>query len=145
MPNWIAWPRRVSSAPGPKGCEACLAWRKGDRHLVVDRHVVGEIGEGHLRRTERDVVGAAKQFIENRTDLRARQHRAQTVVRPSAAERDVLVLRAADVERERVAEDLFVAIGRAEHRHHAGALRSEERRVGKSCRARRETWKDRAK
>ena len=72
---------------------------------------------------ERDVVGAAEQFVEHRADLGAGQHRAQAVVRSAAAERDVRVLGAADVECERIVEDLFVAVGRAQHRHHPITLR----------------------
>ena len=43
-------------------------------------------------------------------------------MRSAAAERDVRVLGAADVERERVVENVFVAVGGAQHRDHAVAL-----------------------
>src|SRR5262249_16150896 len=59
-------------------------------------------------------------------DLGAREHRAQAVMRAAAAEGDVRVLAAADVERERVLEDFFVAIGRAQHRNDAIALRDRD-------------------
>ncbi len=45
---------------------------------------------------------------------------------PATAERHVRVLCAADVESERVLEDLFVAVGRAQHRHHPIALRDRD-------------------
>ena len=65
---------------------------------------------------------AQQQFIQHGADLGAGQHGAQAVVRSAAAERDMRVGLAADVERERRVEDLLVAIRRTQHRHHPLAL-----------------------
>ena len=47
-------------------------------------------------------------------------------MRPATAERYVRVLCSADVERERVAEHLFVAVGRSQHCDHPIALRDRD-------------------
>jgi crotonobetainyl-CoA:carnitine CoA-transferase CaiB-like acyl-CoA transferase len=45
----------------PKGLRLPRPQRDG--HLVIDRHVVGQVREGDLGRAQRDVVGAAEQII----------------------------------------------------------------------------------
>ncbi len=65
---------------------------------------------------------AQQQFIEHGADLGAGEHGAQAVVRSAAAERDMWVGMASDVECERRVEDFLVAIRRTQHRHHPLAL-----------------------
>ncbi len=118
--------------PGPPGRrggdrhppEGPLASGQGDRYRVEDRHVVGQVGIADLGFAQADIVCAAKQFVEHRTDFGAGQHGAEAVMRSAAAERHMRVLGAADVEGERVVEHLFVAVGRAQHRDHPLALRN---------------------
>src|ERR1700719_3061367 len=55
---------------------------------------------------------ALHQFLEQDAHLHPRQARTEAEVRAAAAERDVLVGRAPDVERERIGENILVAIRR---------------------------------
>ena len=59
-----------------------------------------------------DVVEAVEELLEHHVDLHAGEVGAEAEVRAAAAERDVLVRRARDVERERVVELLLVAVRR---------------------------------
>ena len=57
-------------------------------------------------------VEAGRHLAEDQPQLHAGQVGAQAVVGAAAAERDVVVRAALDVEAERLVEDLFVAVGR---------------------------------
>src|SRR3954454_16093613 len=113
---------RASSAT----CRACfsvtsvamgvvLLWflrggREGAWHAL---HAVDEGGAlEHLGLARLDVGQPFQHLAEDRPQLGARQRRAQAVVRPAAAEADVMVGVAGDVEAPRVLEGVGVAVAR---------------------------------
>src|SRR5215469_15660046 len=59
-----------------------------------------------------DELDAPSQLLEEQVDFHPRKICAEAVMLAAAAERDVLVGRARDVELEGIVEDLLVAIGR---------------------------------
>ena len=73
---------------------------------------VDEVGAKplHLADTP-DGLDSLRQLLKQKLDLDPGEICAKTVVLAAAAERDVLVGRARDVESERIVEDFLVAIG----------------------------------
>src|SRR5207245_3117326 len=108
------------------------------------RHVLEAVDEdrkqGLGRSRDLEVGEAAEDLPEHDGDFPPGKVRAETKVR-SAAEADVLVGVAPEIEAEGVGEYRLITIPRAVKQHHllppANRLaRSEERRVGKECKYR---------
>src|SRR3954462_549468 len=94
--------------------------REGAWHAL---HAVDEGGAlEHLGLAGLDVGQPREQLGEDRAQLRAGQRRAQTVVRPAAAEADVVVGLARDVEAPRILEGAVVAVARVVEEHDLLAL-----------------------
>src|SRR5262245_4314524 len=92
------------------------AWHALDAVDEVGAEVLGRAGD-------LEVGDAARDLAEHHAHLAAREVRSEAVVRAGAAEADVLVRRARDVEAIGVAEDVLVAVRRVvpEHDLLAGA------------------------
>src|SRR3954469_13024764 len=94
--------------------------REGAWHAL---HAVDEGGAlEHLGLAGLDVGQPREQLGEDRAQLRAGQRRAQTVVRPAAAEADVMIGVAGDVEGPWVREGVVVPVARVVEEHDLLAL-----------------------
>ncbi len=82
---------------------------------MIHSHIAHQVRELNVRRTDLDVAGVEEELIKSGVNFGPREHGTQAMMCASAAEGDVRVGVASDLESHGFIEHILIAVGRPQH------------------------------